>query len=778
MASIGDLKGRVVITGSTGVLQKVRADMDAIANASRRMNTSFSQYAGNLYKSSSNYLNNLNRHTAQQAAVAAGAGLSIKGLIDQTKDFNESKFGYGFARITDFMKDGKLQSEQWRAEMNRVAKEAQSSAKVLGSTPSIAMKAREDVEKLGFKGNESESIFGAAMGLHLSEPRALAAGEAAKYMGAVYRAYQQQREELAAKLGVDANDPEFQRNYIRGLAAKAAVAGSESALGPSDVVEGMRQYAPQWAAMGIPYEMALAALAHGSNYGFRAPELGTAFKSMVTKVVNPTAAGLNTLNLLGLDRQKYFSAGAADPGKATNQLNTLLSGALYTGKGGQNNKKTIRQMMDTAYKDGSTTSPEFQQALTQEVMRMLPKGFEGRIAEVQQAVSNSTVTANGNVKMFDMIRDLKEKGATTGQIATMFEGRHVARYTPLFKFYEQMIALSEKIKSTEAPVLDAVVGGRKESEAGKTDQVKGSWESLLINLEQAGGLVDKFKDAIIGLNGALSGLPKEALTGVTAGALALGGIGTAAVLAGGLPLAARWAKFGARATGIPMAVGAAAGAVGGVAGWALGRTGVLPRNGIVGAPIGLGAAGGGAWAGAAANVVGRRMTLMGGMKAVALGAGRFLIPGLGIVSAAAMGYGAYEGYRATGTVGGALRGALGFGDANAAPAAGSTPSIAPSSLGQTRLMGQRPQQGPQADAGQQAGGSPDEQVAAMVSRMRATLASVDFTAEGQRMMDSLAAGIRAGAANAEAAIAETASRLRSQINAVKLNTGPAIGASP
>lgn len=178
------------------------------------------------------------------------------------------------------------------------------------------MRAREEVEKLGFKGSESQAPYDAAMGLHLAEPRALDAGDAAKFLGRVYAAYEKQRVAQAKARGLDPDDPAFVAEYMKGLAAKTAVAAAASPLGPADTVEGMRQFAAQWAAMGIPFEFALAMLAHSSNYGFEAPELGTAFKSMTNRVLNPTPTALRLLDARGIDRAKYMQTEAAIPVKA------------------------------------------------------------------------------------------------------------------------------------------------------------------------------------------------------------------------------------------------------------------------------------------------------------------------------------------------------------------------------------------------------------------------------------------------------------------------------
>lgn len=729
MAGPLDLRGRAVISDvATGTLNAIKGRLDAIGASAKRISTG--QYLGNVAHS-------IQRHSAQIAGATTAAGLGIRSIIDSTRDFNESKFGYGFARLTDHIKDGRLDVGAWRKDMDGMARSVIATSKQFGSLPAVTMKAREEVEKLGFKGDEAQSIFGAALALHLSEPTALASGEAAKYMGAVYRAYEKQRNELAQRLGQDANDPKFKEAYIKGLAGKAAVAGAESALGPADIVEGMRQFAPQWAAMGVDYEFALAMLGHGSNFGFRAPELGTAFKSMMTKVINPTADGLKTLNLLGIDRSQFMTSAPVEPVKAAGRINTLLSGALG-GKGWRERKMQLSEMLETAYKQGVTGTPEFQEALTQEVLRMLPKGYEGKSDEVMQAVQNATITGQGGVKLPEMIQKMRDQGATVGQIATFFEGRHVARYTPMFQFYEKLIDLHDKIKKTGPEVIDETVKARKESEAGKTDQMYGAWQRLMLALEQTGP-VDMAKTAITALFDAIAKLPKDVL--------AIGS-GLAAVAAGIVAIGVA-AKSLAWLTGIGSGA-AGAGAAGGA-----------------GAGAGAGAAAGATAAGGA------------GLMSRLSGWGGRLLKG---ASGLSMLYGLIEMRRMADDYANqqwqdiyAKRGQKPpsfslFGSSAEAAGGGASPLPGPMPGGAWEQDGAAA--GPAASQGQMHAAVQAAQDASQ--QITATFQQIDLTGEGQRIGESLAAGLRSGLASAVAAVEDAGAQISAAASRINLNTGPAM----
>lgn len=578
MAGIGDIRGRVLITdaGATATLNRIKTALHGVAAAHGRTTTG--SFTGNAVQSMALATDKLQRSIVGLRTTLMGASFAFAGLIATTRNFNESKFGYGFARITEFIKDGKLQLEEWKAAMNAAAKEAREKADMLGVSPDTTMKASEETEKLGFTGREATAVRDASLGLHMSEPLVLDSGEAAKFIGAVLRGYEKQMLEQADKAGVDTSNASaleaFKEQWIKGLAAKAAVAGAESALGPADVVEGMRQFAPQWAAMGIPYEFALAALAHGSNFGFRAPELGTAYKSLVNKTLNPTATGLRLLSNLDIDRTKYLEAAPADPQKAVTRLNNLLDGQLFTGKGGKERRLEWTRNLRAAYESGQLTSPQFQAEMTRRALKILGKGWEGRADDVRQAVANATTVAGGDVDLPAYIKALRDAGATIGDIAQIFEGRHIARNTPLFQFYEKLIGLYDQLRATDGTLIDAVVEGRKETEAGKTDSLLGALKDLMIALEQTGP-VQAFKDAIISLTRALSGAPASALSAVTASIIGLGAaaggiavLGAAARIIGGILKPLSW-------------LGKLAG--GALGGAALSRMGL--GAGVIGAPI-------------------------------------------------------------------------------------------------------------------------------------------------------------------------------------------------
>lgn len=729
MAGIGDIRGRVVITNAaSGTLQKIRGDLSSIGKMSGR--TTLGAFSANALASVTMATDRLQRSILGLRTALLASGMALAGIIQGTRTFNESKFGYGFARITEFIKDGKLQLEEWKAAMNAAAKEASEKAEALGISPNVTMRTTEETEKLGLSGTTARSVRDSALGLHMSEPLALDPGEAAKYLGAVLRGYRKQMEAQALKQGVNPADPDamarFTDQYIKGLASKAAVAGSASALGPADVIEGMRQFAPQWAAMGIPYEFALAVLAHGSNIGFRAPELGTAYKSMVTKTLNPTPTGLRILSNLGVDRAKYLQTAPADPVKAVQRLNSLLDGQLFAGKGGKERRQDWTRNLRAAYERGDMASPEFQELMTRQALKALGKGWEGRADDVRLAVANATTIAGGNIDLPAYIKALRDAGATIGDIAQIFEGRHVARNTPLFEFYDDLIAMLDKLQNTDGTVIDAVVEGRKATEAGKTDSLIGSLQNLLITLEQTAP-VQAFKSAIDSLADSIRGAPTGALSAFTAAILGIGAV------AGGLAVLTRVVGVIGSVLALATTLGPAAFGTATAA-----RTGLAIGGGIAGGVV------------AGAHL---------------LRSGLAFIPGWGWVAAGLLttgiaGYQAWQWYNQNGE--------------ETPPTA---PALPPNTMfpmvgGENSLM--PPAGWPGAPQGLGYAIAMEQEAQRSAEAIRRSL-ELDLTAAGLRAGETFAAGLRQGLASAVSAAQSAVAQVRGAVtNTVPLNTGPSM----
>lgn len=467
---------------------------------------------------------------------AAAAGFGIYSFVTAMKDWNEAEFGFTFARIPDHFKGLRLDMESLNKDTQGATSASRKLARELGLLPSEVQKARTEVEKVGATGALGDSMWRAALGLTMAD-KEMPSDMAAKYLNAMYQSYGKQRQKLMKRMGVDESNQSqvewFNDNWLKSVAAKSGFAAAKSALDPAELVSGARQYAPQWASLGMSPEIVLGALAHGSNFGFMAPELGTAFKSWGNRLVKPTITGLGWMNGLKMDRGKWSDGyGAADPSKATTRLDGLLSNQLYAGKGGKEFRKQIRAELDRGLSEGTTTSPEFQGNLTKTIQKRLGKGWEGRADDVADAVVNATTVAGGDVNIVEFIREGLKKGMTRAAMLEILEGKHVARNTPLFEYFDALVKMIDDLDKLGENHFDAIQEARRKSRAGKMDAMAGAWEEVMISLQDS-GVIDTLTNGLRRLAEGISSLSPGTLESITYGLMGLAVIGPLGALAAG-----------------------------------------------------------------------------------------------------------------------------------------------------------------------------------------------------------------------------------------------------
>lgn len=766
--SLPDLKGRVVITNAgSSVLTQVRRDMDAVANASRRIDTSFGQRISNAYKSATASADHFHRSTLGYGAAAAAAGLGLRGLIDSAKEFNAAIWGANAAFLGSDT-DARGQQFENDAERLKAAREqavalreaAKELSRQFGLMPETFAKAGEEAAKMGVSFAKAKGIM-LASGLVQMSDREAKSNDIAKALGTYGIIY-----------GSPDDDAGYNQLAIQ-RASMLALAGAKTRTSASKIEEGLRNYMGIHGAFGGSFEDAVAMVATGSQLGQLEKETGTALKSMISRFLNMPALGRSALAAAGIDLRQFMDFSGADPMRAANQIVQLFPQRLNKGARG-----SIVQFLEKARGDGSINDPQIINRVVQHLEKLGMK-FAG--AEDREAASNKIAAIMHSIGgkfdpigAFAAIAEAVESGkAGAGIWSAVGEPKRIHQNVALMKAIKDIKRLREELKQDLGRYLGLVAQGFSESEAGRIVRLEASLRRLqlaLVNSEVIQSFVQGLADIAEAVE-KLDPVWASWVGGLAAGLATLTAVGLAVgVIGRGLSAIARvWPAVKA-ITGIgTMAAGAAALGAGGsaVAARVLGRAGL--GAGIVGAPIlGPGAAAAAGVAGIAAG----RMTMMGGLRAIALGAGRFFVPGLGIVMLGMTAYGAYQGYQETGTVGGAVRGALGLGNAKA----DTVPKSDLDAAGVSRLRRQSRAPGMPAEPGSEASAA-EQQVQSSMDRIRATVQSVDLTMEGQRIMQTLAAGMRIGAGEVDAVMGATMGRVRAQAGMVKLNTGANVGAA-
>ncbi len=611
--------------------------------------------------------------------------------------------------------------------------------------PEVFAKAGMEATKMGLDHKKASSVMEAAGKVWMSDkdvdPSAMA--KSLGTYGIVYGAPEGE---------------EAYRTQTMGRASSLALAGAKTRTSASALEEGLRNYMGVHGAFGGKFEDAVALIAMGSNVALMEKETGTALKSLTSRFLRMPAEGRAAMAGAGIDTTKFMDFSAVSPLRATGQLVQLFPGQLKKGARGNTLK-----FLEKAERDGSLKDP----AIIGQVLEHLEKqglkfaGAEDRDIALTK-ISSVMSGAGGNFDPLgffaEISRAVKDGRAGPGILGLIGEPKRLQQYLALNHVLEDTVALRDELVSDQGRFLGLVAEGYSESDAGKITAMEAAWRRFQLTLIRSDGLM-RMLSTLQGIADAFAGMPSWASSAV-GGMLAFGailapiGFAIAGIVAGlrslialGKGIALLGGLGGAAAAGGSSLFGLGAGTVGGLAA-AKASSKMIGGMGKSGQMIaGMSAAGAGAGA-ATAKTVGKGLVAR-------------LIPGVGwALTAAGVGtgtYAAYQDYQKNGDLGSAAwafgKGflTLGTGDANAAE---TSPASTVAAAGPAVASGQ-------ADGGlgnmqSQASQIPGA-IAAAMAQVRSIVAGVDLTAEGTRIANSLANGIRAGIGSISSAAGAAAS---------------------
>lgn len=690
----------------------------------------------------------IGRATTRVGSVATGAALyGITAMADKAEEFNKNIFGVGVAALADHTTkvSGKVVTdlESVKKIMVDVSKASMDISKDLGLSPGRISGIAETLAKAGFEAEKLRDATRAIAMAALTDTETTPAklGEFGSVLETIYKPKQ----------------GEAWADFFRRQMNIVMVAADETRLSLGSTMEGMRAFAATYALMGNSEATNALLLMAGVKKGGDATEVGQTLKSDLVRALVPTQEGLQVMNRLGLKRSDYTDAEIMDPMRVTGNLARTFPGANI----GKNYRKQLNARLKRGQEEGNFE--EVAEQIKWEVAKR--SGVDVRNADsrarFEQQFENAVFAGGKKFDMLKFLQDLITKGASSADVATLFNGR---RLTTNMQILEGLLEFAgeykRKLENADGSGLDAVNSLHSDSDIGRLRRYHAMIERFQIRLANSAGF-ERFLDVVGSFFDKLGSLDQKwvdlaTTAGFLAVALAPVGVALGSLMLGVVALgrAARWASsafrfvaglFGvgkATATGASAAsplFGLGAGVVGGKAASAAGRRIVAGMSGAKsGAEIAAGArlTAGMTAAGAAAS----------GAKAGGKGLARF-IPGLGwVLMGGGAAWSAYDSisrgdswwdvakHTALGAFG--LDGFFG-GEANAAEAPG---------------------EGAPGPAGDPNAGAAEvtNQVNSAVSQIQAILASVDLTAEGQRIMLTLANGMRAGVAAVHQAASEAA----------------------
>ncbi len=730
MAGPLDLRGRVtIVDNATPTLKKIEHALASIGRQTGRK-SGFSAHLGGSARGA--------------PAGSLGFGMTAFGftaLIGATKEWNDALWGTNAALLANEDVQARVAAGDMPGAIRlaatqtaQMSEEAVRLSRELNLLPELFAKAGMEATKMGLDYQKSLALMRAAGAVFMSDNEA-DPQDITKALGTYGLLYGQEE------------DPQAYAKQVYERASMLAYAGGKTRTSASKIEAGARNYMGIHGAFGGRFEDLIALIATGSQAGQFERVTGTSQKSLLARFMRMPPGGYAAMAAAGINLKEFMDFGAVDPTRATNAIIQAFPQQLGTGARGN-----LFKFLETAQREGRLGNPEIISETMAELERNGLKfsGDEDRDAAFQK-LGALMHGAGGNfdpIAMFASVQRAIEEGrATPAIMSAIGEPRRIHEYLAILKLFPEMLRLRDELIADDGKYLSSVEKAFPESAAGRIAAMTGAFQRLQIAIMSNEGLFT-FISGLERVFDWASKLPPElvtiALAAVT-GRAALGGLvwifgGALRAVTGLLGGLAR--LRGALALFSGFSAAAAAGAP---------LLGFLTRL-----------------AGAATNAakglgrVGKLGGLWGGAKALGKVGLRFL-PGVGwVIAAGAAGYAGYQAWQrgedAAGIAKDTALGAIGLDGDETATTEGHGAPYQPDSGA------------PMFDADDLAASVAEAERGA--GRLRAAL-TLDLTAEGRRMGETLAQGILQSIPGAVSAASSLAARARAAASGpIQLNTGP------
>jgi len=422
---------------------------------------------------------------ASRRAGAAVGGMGLTGafgfgmLLQQAEKFNRAVFGVGVASVGEAMdKFGKVDVSRMTGDMGRIEQSSMSMSQKLRMSATTISEIHETLAKAGLPA-EKLAAAAEATGILAKTDFETPANRMAEFMHIISIIHKELPGESFGE-------------FMRRQADMVNIAASETRLSVGGIMDGLRQFQPIGATMGLKTEEMLALVMAGVRSGFNPTELGTAIKSSLSRAWKPTAGGMFALNSvlgpMGKSLNDYTTVAAQDPRRATAALHSSLG---YV-KGPF--RSEIEKLLYDANRGGYTGTEGFIQDLTR---RLSKQGGFNEIKDLQMVenlVRSSILVPGKSIDILRMWRDFIKGGGDIAQFVNYFEGRHLARLLPIMESLKEVggesaygrdVAMLQRAKGQGLDAVETLWG---QSAFGNMKAMAAAWERIMIRLANSPGI--------------------------------------------------------------------------------------------------------------------------------------------------------------------------------------------------------------------------------------------------------------------------------------------------
>lgn len=469
---------------------------------------------------------------------ALGGAIGFTYLIDKAEQFNKAIFGVGAASLPEMApKDGKTAVDLALEDMKQIEVASFSLSRELGISATAISQVGETLKKAGLPTDQLNDVMRVTTSLSKTDLET-PANTMADFLHTLTVIQKQKPGEAFGE-------------FIKRQADMVYTAAATTKLSVGSMMDGMRQFQTIGAGMGMETEEMLALLMGGAQRGFNPIELGTALKSDMVRAIKPTAEGQSAINQIlgkqGKNLSAYAQLEAIDPTRAAGNL--LRAQGLTGEKGLRGNLvKKLRAAQEGGYtmSDGNID----------DITRLIAKKRGVNDAEGIQGIRNSVVSAigspTGNFDFVPLMRDLIKGGMTDAQLASVFEGRQLARNKAFIDTirdgdYDQFVQTLQRMNGQGLDDVDTLWS---KSAIGNVTAMKAAFERLGIVLANSNGIqsfvnwIERAADAAGKMNPQLVDLGMRALVfGALASPLVNTARGLFAIGSAGVMAAAGFGKL-------------------------------------------------------------------------------------------------------------------------------------------------------------------------------------------------------------------------------------------
>ncbi|MCA8895977.1 MAG: phage tail tape measure protein [Hyphomicrobiales bacterium] len=317
------------------------------------------------------------------------------------------------------------------------------------------------------------------------------------------------------------------------IAVKAAKVGG---LDDSDIQMGAKFGAATGHAGGFKNETIFGILAALSRAGYRGDEGGVATRAIASKLVSPTAKGLDALSAMGIDYNQFAKGGGMNP----NNLEAMTKrrfGKSFT----EAQISKLQEIMDNPEAVGNRDN--FVQQVSDVIAQSFEKNKKGATkAQDAQKIAKLSgdfyKNAIQGVDIEGLLAAVLEKQPTLQQLNSLFTSQHGGKVAALAENVGRFKEIIDAINHVSEGFAGSIGDKRNAGFAGSMNKLESAFEALSLRVGQVNeGMLKWAADLGVAAAKKARDLPDGLLRGgsIAAGALgaASAGMGAYSFLGGG-----------------------------------------------------------------------------------------------------------------------------------------------------------------------------------------------------------------------------------------------------